>query len=674
MPKSKYYEIKNAAKGTAQLYLYGFIGNSVWDEINPKALIDELAELGNLDVIEVHINSGGGSVYGGNAIYNALKMNSAKIEVFIEGLAASMASVIAMAGDVVNMADNSLMMIHDPWTWTEGNAEELRKAADQLDKAKHSLISCYSKKTGLDDEKIANMMSEETWFTASEAIELGFADSTIESIDLAASVKGFRLDGFRNIPTSLSNLLNQSDSTGVTKEGAEMPKQKAQAPVEPTGNEEQLKAEMEAKSKEAAEAALNAEASRRKEVEAIFKPFGSEHSELERECLNDFNVDAPTAREKLLAAISRQPASPAGVNIDVLDNERDKIRAGFSAAILGKVGLSKDDSTNEFRGYSLYEMARYCLEKSGVSTSRLDRRELVGAAFTHTTSDFPNVLKDVMHKTMLKGWDEAPETFQLWTSKGILTDFRAASRVGLNSFPDLQEIRDGAEYKYGTVGDRGETIQLATYGKMISLTRQTIINDDLSAFTRIPSAAGRAARRTIGDLVYAILTGNPAMADGDALFHANHNNIGTGGVPTTASLDELRKLMALQSDGNATSLGISPYAVIVPEALRGKVIGIIESETEMASSQNNSKRPNYVRNLATVISDARLDADSALKYYMVANPAMFDTVEVAYLDGVEEPYLEQQDGWSVDGVSMKVRIDAGVKALDHRTMAYNAGA
>jgi len=170
------------------------------------------------------------------------------------------------------------------------------------------------------------------------------------------------------------------------------------------------------------------------------------------------------------------------------------------------------------------------------------------------------------------------------------------------------------------------------------------------------------------------LTGNPLMADGVALFAGGHNNLGTGGALATGTVDELRALMAKQTDGNATALGITPAYLVVPEALRGQAIITVESETEIAASQNNSRRPNSVRNIAEVISDARLDADSATAYYLIANPALFDTVEVAYLDGVKVPYLEQKDGWSVDGSSFKVRIDAGVKALDYRTMAKNVGA
>jgi hypothetical protein len=298
--------------------------------------------------------------------------------------------------------------------------------------------------------------------------------------------------------------------------------------------------------------------------------------------------------------------------------------------------------------------------------------EMVGAAFTHSTSDFTSLLADVAHKSMLKGYEEAEETFQAWTNRGELTDFKPTKRVDLNSFPSLSKVAEGAEYTYGTVGDRGETVTLATYGKLFSITRQAIINDDLSAFTRIPMKMGRAAIRTVGDLVYAILTSNPTMSDGTALFDAGHSNVGTGGVISTATVDEMRTLMATQKEGDA-SLNIRLANLIVPVALEGVAKVVRDSEKEVGTTKN-ATIPNSVRGTFDVISDARLDADSALKWYGAAGNGMHDTVEVSYLDGNDMPYLEQQNGWNIDGAEFKVRIDAAATPLDFRTMAYNAGA
>src|SRR5699024_8480473 len=120
---------------------------------------------------------------------------------------------------------------------------------------------------------------------------------------------------------------------------------------------------------------------------------------------------------------------------------------------------------------------------------------------------------------------------------GSLPDFKQAKRVGLDAFPALAEVKEDAEYTYATVGDFAEPVVLATYGKMFKITRQAIVNDDMDAFTRIPMKMGRAARRTVGNLVYAILTGNPSMSDSTTLFHANHGNLaGSGGAPSVSTL------------------------------------------------------------------------------------------------------------------------------------------
>ena len=144
----------------------------------------------------------------------------------------------------------------------------------------------------------------------------------------------------------------------------------------------------------------------------------------------------------------------------------------------------------------------------------------------------------------------------------------------------LDEIPESGEYKHGTIGERAESIKLATYGKMFSITRQAIINDDLSAFTEIPRKMGRAAARTVGDLVFAIINGNPNMADGTALFHANHKNLaGSGGAPSAATVGAGRTKMRTQKDGAAT-LNISPTFFLVPAALEDTARVLMASETD----------------------------------------------------------------------------------------------
>ncbi|MBO8169970.1 MAG: Clp protease ClpP [Thermoanaerobacteraceae bacterium] len=180
-----------------ELLLYGVISNYSWwdDEISPKQFKEDLDALGDVDEINVYINSDGGDVFAGQAIYSMLKRHKAKINVYVDGLAASIASVVAMAGDVVYMPRNSMMMVHNPWTIGIGTAEDFRKLADDLDKARESIIVAYEDKSGLEREKIIELLDAETWMTAEEAVEYGFADEIEHEKEIAASLN----DGFLEI-------------------------------------------------------------------------------------------------------------------------------------------------------------------------------------------------------------------------------------------------------------------------------------------------------------------------------------------------------------------------------------------------------------------------------------------------------------------------------------------
>jgi hypothetical protein len=274
---------------------------------------------------------------------------------------------------------------------------------------------------------------------------------------------------------------------------------------------------------------------------------------------------------------------------------------------------------------------------------------------------------------MLKGHEEADEVFPEFTSKGTLSDFKPESRVDLSSLSSLEEVLEGGEYKDITLSDRAETIRLKKYGNKITLSWEAIINDDLKKLGDVPRKFGMAARRTVGDLVFSILTGNPQMADGTALFHASHSNLTTGGSSSfgVTSLSEMLKKMALQKDGEAT-LNIRPDVLLVPVAIGPDARQLIASEFAPGETQ---RVPNKVRNVVSkVLSDARLDTASATAFYLLANAAVHDVIEVAYLNGVEEPFFDYREGFDVDGMEIKIRHVVGAAPLSWRTMQKSAGA
>lgn len=233
MPKQnkKFWQFrakKDTGTEDGELLLYGDISSSTWwgDEVTPKQFKQDLDALGDISTLNIYINSGGGDVFAGQAIYSMLKRHKATKKVYVDGLAASIASVIAMVGDVVYMPQNAMMMIHKAWTFGLGNANDFRKLADDMDKIDESILVTYETKTGLDKDKIIEMVNAETWMTAAEAVALGFADEIEDSKQLAASMANghltmngltFDLSRYRNIPKMREQPVNSSH--GIQNEG-----------------------------------------------------------------------------------------------------------------------------------------------------------------------------------------------------------------------------------------------------------------------------------------------------------------------------------------------------------------------------------------------------------------------------------------------------------------------
>lgn len=188
-------------EGVAELLIYGDIGDIRWFgedyyDVSAKSIAEELKALGELSEISVRINSPGGSVFSAQAIYSLLKSHSARVTVHVDGMAASAASLVAMAGDEIVMPDNAMMMIHSPMSYASGNPSELRKQAEILEKVQDSMMAAYSR-SGQSVEDIKAMLEAETWMTAPEAVALGFADRTDEPLDIAASIAPLDLDPSR---------------------------------------------------------------------------------------------------------------------------------------------------------------------------------------------------------------------------------------------------------------------------------------------------------------------------------------------------------------------------------------------------------------------------------------------------------------------------------------------
>lgn len=198
-----WYTIRARASGT-EVLIYDEIGAY---GITAKGFLAELGALPDDAAIDLRLNSPGGSVFDAVAIYNALKRHPGEITVWIDGIAASAASYIAMAGDTIIMPENAFLMIHDPSGLVMGTAEDMRATAEALDKVKGSLIQGYATKSGKPDDEIASLMAAETWLDAKDALDLGFIDRIAEPVKLAAT---FDVARFRNAPAELTTAVNDA--------------------------------------------------------------------------------------------------------------------------------------------------------------------------------------------------------------------------------------------------------------------------------------------------------------------------------------------------------------------------------------------------------------------------------------------------------------------------------
>lgn len=331
-----------------------------------------------------------------------------------------------------------------------------------------------------------------------------------------------------------------------------------------------------------------------------------------------------------------------------------------------------EDAARQYRGMTLLELARESLGNAGVNTRGLSRDEVATRAL-HSTSDFPEILSAVTNKTLRQAYEAYPRTFMLFCRQVLATDFKAMHRMQLGEAPQLLEVGESGEFKRGTLGESKESYKVKTYGRVVAITRQTLINDDLDAFTRIPAMYGNSIAQLESDVVWGIIAANPAMSDGNALFHTTHKNLaGTGAALDVSSVGAARAAMAKQTGlDKKTVLNIRPAFLIVPASLELKAEQLVAQNLVPATSGNVV--PQSIRTLAP-ISEPRLDAASETAWYLAASPNQIDTIEYAYLEGQQGAYIETRNGFDVDGVEIKCRLDFGAKAIDWRGLYKNPGA
>ena len=485
-------------------------------------------------------------------------------------------------------------------------------------------------------------------------------------------------------PYEISIAPVQADINSQTRSISIEPIQEKQKPTNiKMTNEEKTASDLaiadnQRKEKALQEAAIVGERNRVNDINDVVRKANLKSDFAEKLIKDGTSIDAARALviDEIAKATETSIAS-ANATATVGVEAKDKMRKGMEDALEHRANptIALTDIGREFRGLSMIDLARTCAIESGVNVKGLSQREVALEALGlskrgyMSSSDFPLVLSNVVNKTLRRQYEFQSPTFQAFCQRGTFKDFKSKSIVQLGDVTKMKQILEGGEYKYGTMGETAESYKANKYGMIIPLTWEAIVNDDLSAFSRIPNSISTKARQLQSDIVYAILSANAALSDGVALFHATHNNYtGTGTAISVAALQVGRVALRNQKDAQGDALNLVPKYLLVGPAKEQEAYQFTSSN--YTPTKGSDINPVYNTALQVIV-DARITGN---EWYLIADPSMIDTIEYSFLEGEGELFTEQKIGWEVDGMELKARMVFNAKAIDYRGMYKNAGA
>jgi hypothetical protein len=434
----------------------------------------------------------------------------------------------------------------------------------------------------------------------------------------------------------------------------------------------------------AAARAVQADIFRRREIEdrlAVAGLASHNNGEFARTLLDNPEITVDRAASLIFAELKARNipigAGAHGSQIHVGVEAGEKLRAAVTDGLILSCGhrLEKPAAgAGEFRTMSLLDICRTVLEAQGVNTRGMGRRDIAGRAMASaSTSDLPYIFSAVVNKNLLAAYQEAPATWRPIVAVTSAMDFKTMYAIKLSGAPDLQSMNENGEYKTASFSDSAETYRVVTKGRRVVFTREMIINDDRRALSRIPQLFGNAARRMEADAVYSLITTNGNMSDGVALFHSTHKNLaGTGAALAADALGVARAAMRLQTGLAGELLDIIPEILLVPVALETTAEVLLRSAA-LPNAEMSSGVHNPWAGRLTPVAEPRLDAADANAWFLFASPNVAPVIEVAYLEGEEQPYVDQQVDFNSDAMIIKVRHDFGAGVVDHVGGYKNAG-
>ena len=443
----------------------------------------------------------------------------------------------------------------------------------------------------------------------------------------------------------------------------------------------------------AREAAQNAVKAERERISAIQAICDGEFPEIEREAIAGGWTPEVVTKKVLETIRAERPA--ANVNISVKTApEGGELRKTIEAAMCLRVGVSAEQLEKSYGARTveagmaemdmpLKQLLIECMKLDGIPYSRGFDNETIRAAFSSVS--LPGILSNVANKKLLQSYEAQPIISMKLCSTGDLNDFKENDRFRLTDVGDLLPIAADGEIKDGGLIEESAKNQLDTYGKKFCLTRKMIINDDLGAFMKVPTAMGNRAARLIDQLFFSRLLSNPAQADGKALFSTNHKNL-LSGASSALSSDSLKKAIQLfldQVDADGQPISVEPKYLLVPTALKHLAIELTQGATLIMSGTDNAVRPalNVLsdENLQVISSpylgNSAYEGSSQTGWYLFGDPKTVDTWEIGFLKGKRTPTVERgETDFNTLGLWFRVYFDLGVREQDHRGMVKANGA
>lgn len=367
----------------------------------------------------------------------------------------------------------------------------------------------------------------------------------------------------------------------------------------------------------------------------------------------------------------------AEIGTDYTDPQFRARTIGEALYVRHTPGATPTDAAKPYVHMTTLDIARDCLRVRSIATTGLSPTATIERAL-HTTSDFPLLLGDLVNRTLRATYTAVPSALKQIARQSNARDFRAKHRLQLSEGPRLERTNEASEFKSGTLVEAKESYSVATYGKIFSISRQALVNDDLGAFTDLSRRLGQAAAATEAQLLADLFAANsgagPTMSDGQPLFSTAHKNVATVlGTPwkgeTPPAFEGLiaagRLAMRKQVGLSGELIAVTPRYLIVPSA------GETAAEKALAAfTPTRAEDVNPFSNLVLVVEPRLADDDA---WMIAADPAAIDGLEWAYLEGVEGPQVETKAGFEVDGVQVRVRLDFGAGFVDWRSWFRNAG-